>query len=61
MIAEDGRVSSIRPTPSALVAYGHLPMRDRLRIPLVLARIRKAHARDGETFGATSSNRDGTA
>ena len=53
VIAEDGRVSSIRPTPSALVAYGHLPMRDRLRIPLVLARIRKAQARDGETFGAT--------
>jgi squalene-associated FAD-dependent desaturase len=53
VIAEDGRVSSIRPTPAALVAYGHLPLRDRLRIPLVLARMRKAQARDGETFGAT--------
>jgi squalene-associated FAD-dependent desaturase len=53
VIAEDGRVSSIRPTPFALVAYGHLPVRDRLRIPLVLARIPKAQARDGETFGET--------
>jgi squalene-associated FAD-dependent desaturase len=53
VIAEDGRVSSIRPTPAALVAYGHLPLRDRLRIPLTLARMRKASARDGETFGTT--------
>jgi squalene-associated FAD-dependent desaturase len=53
VIAEDGAASSIRPTPAALVAYGHLPLRDRLRIPLVLARLRKAHARDGETFGST--------
>ncbi len=52
VIAEDGSVSSIRPTPAALVTYGHLPLRDRLRIPLVLARLRKAHAGDGETFGA---------
>jgi hydroxysqualene dehydroxylase len=53
VIAEDGRVSSIRPSPAALVAYSHLPLRDRLRIPLTLARIRKARAREGETFGAT--------
>jgi squalene-associated FAD-dependent desaturase len=52
VIAENGAVSSIRPTPAALVAYGHLPLRDRLRIPLVLARLRKAHALDGETFGS---------
>jgi squalene-associated FAD-dependent desaturase len=53
VIAEDGRVSSIRPTPAALVAYGHLSLRDRLRIPLTLARMRREQARDGETFGAT--------
>ena len=52
VIAEDGSVSSIRPTPAALVTYGHLPLRDRMRIPLVLARMRKAHAGEGETFGA---------
>lgn len=53
VVAEDGTVSSIRPTPAALVAYGHLPLRDRLRIPLVLLRLRTARPRDGETFGAT--------
>jgi squalene-associated FAD-dependent desaturase len=53
VIAEDGRVSSIRPSPAALVAYGHLPLRDRLRIPLTLARMRVAKTRSGETFGAT--------
>lgn len=52
VLAEDGTVSSIRPTPGALVAYGHLPLGDRLRIPLVLARIRFAKPRPGETFGA---------
>ena len=52
VIAEDGRVSNIRPTPAALVGYRHLPLRDRVRIPLTLARIRNAQARDGETFGA---------
>jgi hydroxysqualene dehydroxylase len=52
VIAEDGKVASIRPSPLALVAYGHLPLRDRLRIPLTLARMRAAHARDGETFAA---------
>ncbi len=53
VIAENGRVSSIRPTPAALVAYRHLPLRDRVRIPLTLARMRSARALDGETFGAT--------
>ena len=53
VVAEDGRVSSIRPSPAALVAYGHLSLRDRLRIPLTLVRMRSAKARHGETFGAT--------
>jgi squalene-associated FAD-dependent desaturase len=52
VIAEDGTVSSIRPTPPALVTYGHLPLRDRIRIPLVLVRLRTAKALEGETFGA---------
>jgi hydroxysqualene dehydroxylase len=52
VIAEDGSVSSIRPSPAALIAYRHVSLRDRVRIPLVLARVRKAQALDGETFGA---------
>jgi squalene-associated FAD-dependent desaturase len=52
VIAEDGAVAAIEPSPAALVRYGHLPVRDRLAIPLVLARLRGARPRDGETFGA---------
>jgi len=52
VIAEDGSVSEIRPSPAALLAYRHLPLRDRLALPLVLARLRGAAARDAETFGA---------
>ncbi|HYA09280.1 MAG TPA: NAD(P)-binding protein, partial [Gaiellaceae bacterium] len=51
VIAEDGSVSEIRPSPAALLAYRHLPLRDRLALPLVLARLRGAAARDAETFG----------
>jgi hypothetical protein len=32
--------------------YAHLPLRDRLLIPIVTARCRNAKARPGETFGA---------
>jgi squalene-associated FAD-dependent desaturase len=52
VIDEDRRVASIRPSLSALLAYEHLPLRDRVRLPLILARVRGARARDGETFGA---------
>ncbi len=47
VIAEDGAVSSI--TPTGLLLYRHLPLRDRLRLPLVLARLRNAEAHG--TFG----------
>ena len=52
VIGEDGSRSAIKPSLPALVAYAHLPLRDRLRIPLVTARCRSAKARAGETFGA---------
>jgi len=52
VIAEDGSVSAIKPSLPALLGYGHVPFRDRLRIPVVTARCRGARARDGETFGA---------
>jgi squalene-associated FAD-dependent desaturase len=51
VIGEDGRVATIAPSFPALLRYGHLPVRDRLRIPLVTARCRNAQARPGETFG----------
>jgi hypothetical protein len=50
--AEDGPVAEIRPSPAALLTYRHLPLSDRLRLPIVLGRLRKAHASEDETFGA---------
>jgi hypothetical protein len=51
VIGEDGTVADIRPTPAALLGYRHLPLRDRIRIPWTLARLRSAQPRDRETFG----------
>ncbi len=52
VIGEDGAVAEIRPSLPALLAYRHLPLRDRARIPVVTARLRSAKAQPGETFGA---------
>jgi squalene-associated FAD-dependent desaturase len=52
VIAEDGTVSDIRPSPAALLGYRHLSPRDRVRIPWTLARLRNAQPRGGESFGA---------
>jgi hydroxysqualene dehydroxylase len=52
VLAEDGRRSDIKPSLPALVSYAHVPLRDRLRIPVVTARCRKARPRPGETFGS---------
>jgi squalene-associated FAD-dependent desaturase len=51
VIGEDGKVASIEPSLPALLRYGHLGIGDRIRIPLVTARCRKAEARPSETFG----------
>jgi hydroxysqualene dehydroxylase len=51
VIAEDKSVATIRPSLPALLGYQHLPLKDRARIPLTLARLRRAQARDNETFG----------
>jgi squalene-associated FAD-dependent desaturase len=52
VIGEDGSVGRIEPRPDVLLRYRHLPLRDRLRIPLTTARCRNAKARPGESFGA---------
>jgi hydroxysqualene dehydroxylase len=51
-LAEDGTVAAIEPSLPALLRYRHLPLRERIRIPLVTARCRNARAQPGETFGA---------
>jgi squalene-associated FAD-dependent desaturase len=48
----DGTVAAIQPRLGSLLRYRHLPLRDRIRIPLVTARCRNARANPGETFGA---------
>jgi squalene-associated FAD-dependent desaturase len=48
----DGTVAAIEPRLGSLMRYRHLPLRDRVRIPLVTARCRNARAKPGETFGA---------
>jgi hydroxysqualene dehydroxylase len=52
VIAEDGSVAAIQPGPAALLRYRHLPLRDRVAIPLVLWRLRSARPEPGETFGS---------
>jgi hydroxysqualene dehydroxylase len=52
VLAEDGARSDIKPSLPALVSYAHVPLRDRLRIPVVTARCRTAKPRPGETFGS---------
>jgi squalene-associated FAD-dependent desaturase len=49
VIAPDRTTGLIKPSPRALLTYRHLSVSDRLRLPLVLARLRKAEARG--TFG----------
>ena len=50
VVGESGAVAEIKPSLGALLSYGHLPLRDRVRIPLVTARCRGAVPRAGETF-----------
>ena len=52
VLAEDGARSDIKPSLPGLLSYAHVPLRDRLRIPVVTARCRGAKPRPGETFGA---------
>jgi squalene-associated FAD-dependent desaturase len=49
VIDERGQSSPI--APARLLLYGHISLRDRLRLVTVLARLRNAQAREGETFG----------
>jgi hydroxysqualene dehydroxylase len=45
------RRADVKPSLGALLSYAHVPLRDRVRIPLVTARCRSARAEPGETFG----------
>ena len=51
VLDERARRSDISPSLPTLLRYAHVPLHDRLRIPVVTARCRFAKARPGETFG----------
>jgi squalene-associated FAD-dependent desaturase len=52
VLAEDGGVSSIRASLPALLAYRHLSLRERVRIPITTLRLRSARSQPDESFGA---------
>jgi squalene-associated FAD-dependent desaturase len=52
VLAEGGARSDIKPSLTGLFSYAHVPLRDRLRIPVTTARCRTAKPRTGETFGS---------
>lgn len=51
VIAEDGRVATIGRSPASFLRYGHLPLRDRLRVARALRRL-PARGLRTQTFGA---------
>jgi squalene-associated FAD-dependent desaturase len=51
VLDERARRSDISPSLVGLLRYAHLPLRDRLRVPVITARCKLARARPGETFG----------
>jgi squalene-associated FAD-dependent desaturase len=50
VIDEQGEISPI--APARLALYRHISFRDRVRLVGILARLRNAQAREGETFGS---------
>ncbi|MGH2840843.1 MAG: hydroxysqualene dehydroxylase HpnE [Solirubrobacteraceae bacterium] len=51
VIAEDGRVATIGRSPASFLRYGHLPLRDRLRVARAVRRL-PARGLRTQTFGA---------
>ena len=51
VLAEDGTAAAIEPRLTAILGYSHLPLRDRLRLPVTTLRMRSAQSHPKETFG----------
>jgi squalene-associated FAD-dependent desaturase len=51
VLDEDGTAAAIEPSLRALLAYTHLSLRDRLRLPITTLRLRIAQSQPKETFG----------
>ncbi len=48
---EAGNVAEIQPSLTGVLRYGHLPVRDRMRLPFTLLRLRSAKSHPKESFG----------
>lgn len=51
VIGEEGKVAEIKPSLTGVLRYGHLPLRDRTRLPFTLLRLRSAQSHPRESFG----------
>ncbi|HZC30475.1 MAG TPA: FAD-dependent oxidoreductase, partial [Gaiellaceae bacterium] len=51
VIDENARTGMIEPSLPALLRYTHLPLRDRLRLPVTTVRLRSAQSQPKESFG----------
>jgi squalene-associated FAD-dependent desaturase len=51
VLDEQGKAAAIEPSLPALLRYSHLPLRDRLRLPITTLRLRSARSQPEETFG----------
>jgi hydroxysqualene dehydroxylase len=51
VLDEEGRAATIAPSLPALLRYSHLPVRDRVRLPITTLRLRSAQSHPKETFG----------
>ena len=51
VLDENGAASAIEPSLRALLAYGHLSVKERIRLPLTTLRLRSAQSHPNETFG----------
>jgi squalene-associated FAD-dependent desaturase len=53
VLDEHARTAEIKASLPALLGYAHIPVRDRMRLPFTLMRLRTARSQPNETFGAT--------
>jgi squalene-associated FAD-dependent desaturase len=51
VLDEAGRVATIEPSLRGLLRYSHLPLRERIRLPVTTLRLRSAQSHPKETFG----------
>jgi squalene-associated FAD-dependent desaturase len=51
VLDEDGAAAAIAPSLHGVLAYSHLPLRERFRLPITTLRLRSAQSQPEETFG----------